>query len=353
MATFVDLFCGGGFGARGAVRGGGVPLLGLDAWALATQTYKTNFPESEIITDRIENVDIEALGERFQPDVLLTSPECTSHSIARGARPGLETSRETAIGIVPWVRSMEPRWVIVENVQRMKKWDRHNELKRTGKCLGLSAFIQGAMMVEGMARRDGEHPYELTTLYFDETFVGADERLDEWPADVDVDKLSEDVNIDAFFKRWDELLNENRRERQGCNFLGKRSLDRRCSQKRSLQDFYGIDIYDEPVGNTTGLVQADMYPRSLEARNPLALLFQALAQFFTRVGQQLVARAVGVVAARSPRLANLIRQAPERLFQIARNGESKASQQSMKNARDAIAKKDEKAWKRCLKDGMP
>ena len=28
----VDLFCGGGFGARGAVRGGGVPLLGLAAW---------------------------------------------------------------------------------------------------------------------------------------------------------------------------------------------------------------------------------------------------------------------------------------------------------------------------------
>lgn len=136
MPTFVDLFCGGGFGARGAVRGGGVPLLGLDAWALATQTYKSNFPTSEIITDRIENVDIGSLGVRFRPDVLLTSPECTSHSIARGARPGLETSRETAIGIVPWVRSMAPRWVIVENVNRMKKWDRHNELINTIEALG-------------------------------------------------------------------------------------------------------------------------------------------------------------------------------------------------------------------------
>lgn len=136
MPTFVDLFCGGGFGARGAVRGGGVPLLGLDAWPLATQTYKSNFPSAEIITDRIENVDTAALGERFRPDVLLTSPECTSHSIARGAKPGLETSRETAIGIVPWVRAMEPRWVIVENVNRMKKWDRHNELVETIEHLG-------------------------------------------------------------------------------------------------------------------------------------------------------------------------------------------------------------------------
>ncbi|WP_432380539.1 DNA cytosine methyltransferase [Duganella sp. P38] len=103
---------------------------------MATQTYQANFPTSEIITDRIENVDTVALGERFQPDVLLTSPECTSHSIARGARPGLETSRETAIGIVPWVEAMAPRWVIVENVNRMKRWDRHNELVQTIEDLG-------------------------------------------------------------------------------------------------------------------------------------------------------------------------------------------------------------------------
>lgn len=131
MATFVDLFCGGGFGARGAVRGGGIPLLGLDAWDLATQTYQANFPEAEVITERIEQVDIADLGRRFTPDVLLTSPECTSHSIARGAKPGTERSRETALGILPWIEAMNPRWVIVENVNRMKKWSRHNELVST------------------------------------------------------------------------------------------------------------------------------------------------------------------------------------------------------------------------------
>lgn len=131
MTTFVDLFCGGGFGARGAVRGGGVPLLGLDAWDLATKTYKANFPNADVITKRIEDVDIAALGKEYAPDVLLTSPECTSHSIARGSKPGTECSRETALGIVPWIQAMQPRWVIVENVNRMKKWSRHNELVQT------------------------------------------------------------------------------------------------------------------------------------------------------------------------------------------------------------------------------
>jgi DNA (cytosine-5)-methyltransferase 1 len=134
--TFVDLFCGGGFGARGAVRGGGVPLLGLDAWELATKTYKANFPKVEVLTSRIELVDPAGIAQRLRPDVLLTSPECTAHSIARGAKPGLEKSRETAIGIVPWVKSMTPRWVIVENVNRMRLWNRHDELIKTLEELG-------------------------------------------------------------------------------------------------------------------------------------------------------------------------------------------------------------------------
>lgn len=156
MATFVDLFCGGGLGARGAVRGGGVPLLGLDAWELATKTYKANFPKSDVITDFIENVDTKALGRLYKPDVLLTSPECTSHSIARGAKPGTERSRETAIGIVPWVKAMKPRWVIVENVNRMKKWNRHNELVETIEELGYTVsdlFLNSADFGSAQARK--------------------------------------------------------------------------------------------------------------------------------------------------------------------------------------------------------
>lgn len=156
MTTFVDLFCGAGFGARGAVRGGGVPLLGLDAWGLATQTYKTNFPQADILTEKIESVSAKSIGAKYRPDVLLTSPECTSHSIARGAKPGLEKSRETAIGIVPWVRAMEPRWVIVENVNRMKKWDRHDELVQSIEGLGYSVsdlFLNSADFGSAQARK--------------------------------------------------------------------------------------------------------------------------------------------------------------------------------------------------------
>ena len=128
MLTFVDLFCGGGFGARGAVNAGAKSILAVDAWKMATETYKSNFPKSEVICSPIEDLDPIELAKRHYPDVLLTSPECTSHSIARGSKPGTEKSRETAIGIIPWLDAMNPRWLIVENVNRMKQWGRHGEL---------------------------------------------------------------------------------------------------------------------------------------------------------------------------------------------------------------------------------
>lgn len=128
MITFADLFCGGGLGARGAVTAGATPILAVDTWNLATATYKKNFHSAHVLCSPIEKLSPWDLAQDYRPDVLLTSPECTSHSIARGAKPGCERSRETAIDIIPWIEAMEPRWLIVENVTRMKKWDRHNEL---------------------------------------------------------------------------------------------------------------------------------------------------------------------------------------------------------------------------------
>jgi DNA (cytosine-5)-methyltransferase 1 len=138
MLSFVDLFCGAGLGARGAVSAKAVPLLGVDAWDLATNTYKKNFPLADVCCSKIEQLDPAALARKYSPDVLLTSPECTSHSIARGANPGTEKSRETALSILPWLDAFKPRWLIVENVNRMKKWGRHDELVQAIEGAGYS-----------------------------------------------------------------------------------------------------------------------------------------------------------------------------------------------------------------------
>ncbi len=105
-------------------------MLAVDSWKLATDTYQENFPSADVVCASIESLDPSLLASQYKPDVLLTSPECTSHSIARGSKLGCERSRETTINVLPWIDAMGSRWVVVENVRRIKQWHRHEEFIR-------------------------------------------------------------------------------------------------------------------------------------------------------------------------------------------------------------------------------
>ncbi|KAI8935008.1 hypothetical protein NX059_008674 [Plenodomus lindquistii] len=234
--------------------------------------------------------------------------------------------------------------------------------ERMAKCNTPIALLMGATFSEAMSKREeAEHPYDYTTMYFDEEYITSDDRLNDWPPDIDVEQISADVDTDAFLEKWDEIMDDKRRPGSNCNFIGKRSLDRRCSQKRSLEDWFDDNILETLPGNISSLIQGSTLPgpvdnvivtqADLEKRNPVAWLFNLMA-FGTRIGVSLVARATASVAARSPRLANLLKN-PERLFQTAPKGQgTKAGQKGMENAKNTI-KTDYKRWWNCLKEGMP
>ncbi|WP_321389264.1 DNA cytosine methyltransferase [uncultured Desulfuromusa sp.] len=128
MIKFADMFCGGGLGARGAVMAGCHPVAAVDSWDIAGATYKDNFPDANVTVDRIENVDpVQATGEE-KIDLLLTSPECTNHSVAKGAKPICEISRRSAFHSLTWAKALDPRWIIMENVPQIRSWERYPEL---------------------------------------------------------------------------------------------------------------------------------------------------------------------------------------------------------------------------------
>ncbi|MGO4552280.1 DNA cytosine methyltransferase [Lysobacter sp. 2RAF19] len=132
MATRIkglDLFCGGGGSSLGA-RAAGVQMVGaVDAWDVATATYKDNFPSAEVVTARLHARTGAALFSKVSSvDLLIASPECTHHSIARGAKPRDESSRRSGWYVMPFVRAYRPRWVVIENVSGMKRWDGFAEL---------------------------------------------------------------------------------------------------------------------------------------------------------------------------------------------------------------------------------
>ena len=132
-----DLFCGAGGSSRGASMAGAQIVGGVDCWQLAIDTFQTNFPEATIWNARAEDIDAKDVASKLgQVDILLASPECTSHSIAKGAAPRSESSRETAFQVIRYAQILRPRWVVVENVPQMTRWTRFSqwidELKRLG-----------------------------------------------------------------------------------------------------------------------------------------------------------------------------------------------------------------------------
>ncbi len=125
---FFDLFCGAGGSSAGAVMAGAVPAGALDCWSLAAETWKRNFPDACVWKQKAELVRPGEIREELGPvDLLLASPECTSHSVARGCRPASERSRETAFEVVRFARVLRPRWIVVENVLQMRRWHRFEE----------------------------------------------------------------------------------------------------------------------------------------------------------------------------------------------------------------------------------
>jgi len=259
-----------------------------------------------------------------------------------------------------------------ENEKRQKEMAKENKKleandkkkERQSKCSTAISLLLGVAFSGASAKRDGdgEHPYDWTTDYFDEEFVGSDDRLKDWPPDLDVEKISADVDTQAFLKQWDEAIDDKKRIGHSCTYV-KRSLDPRCSQRRSLEGLYDDSDLDTQFSNSSSLLQRHMDPiydsritsngiQELEKRNPLAALLSLLGIFGSRLATQVIARATASVAAQAPRLANLI-QNPGRLFQIASKGKgAKGGQPAMQSAKQAIMK-DNKRWLKCLKDGIP
>ena len=129
MIRAYDMFCGLGGSSWGAASAGVEIAGGIDLWPLATTVFSDNFPAARVTVSAVREQDPARISEEAGPiDLLLASPECTSHSCARGARPGCDESRDGAFEVMRYARAMEPRWIVIENVIRMRNWSRYKEL---------------------------------------------------------------------------------------------------------------------------------------------------------------------------------------------------------------------------------
>lgn len=130
--TVTDQFCGAGGSSLGAVAAGAELRLALNHWQLAIETHNSNFPNAEH-----DCTDISACDPRRYPstDILITSPECTNHSLAKGKRkpvqsdlwgngpdPAEERSRATMWDVPRFAEYHRYNAIVVENVVDARQW---------------------------------------------------------------------------------------------------------------------------------------------------------------------------------------------------------------------------------------
>jgi DNA (cytosine-5)-methyltransferase 1 len=126
----LDIFCGGGGGGLGAQAAGAEIVCGIDAWDIASKTYKANFPNAAALNVTLSETSSPVdLGlDLGDIDLIRASPECTNHTCAKGNAPRDENSKRTARYLLNFARSLSPRWMVLENVVHMKKWDGYDPL---------------------------------------------------------------------------------------------------------------------------------------------------------------------------------------------------------------------------------
>lgn len=133
--TVTDQFCGAGGSSTGAVAAGAEVRLALNHWRLAVETHNANHPN----TDH-DCTDIQACDPRRyrSTTILITSPECTNHSLAKGQRRKWqaqmelfgeaiireeeERSRATMWDVPRFAEYHQYEAIIVENVVDARYW---------------------------------------------------------------------------------------------------------------------------------------------------------------------------------------------------------------------------------------
>lgn len=112
----------------------GVEMVGaVDQWEIATSTYLDNFPTAagNVVSAKLDDrTGAEIFSKLRKIDLLIASPECTHHSLARGSRPRCSESQRSGWYVTRFIEDLDPEFIVLENVAMMRHWDGYDELYR-------------------------------------------------------------------------------------------------------------------------------------------------------------------------------------------------------------------------------
>lgn len=122
-----DLFCGAGGTSTGLLRaaellGRPVELTAVNHWSRAIETHAANHPGANHFCQSLADLDPKKAVPGGKLDLLVASPECTHHSVARGGKPVNDQSRASAYCVHRWCAALDVKRVLIENVPEFTSW---------------------------------------------------------------------------------------------------------------------------------------------------------------------------------------------------------------------------------------
>lgn len=119
----VDCFAGGGGASVGIEMALGRPVdIAINHDPDAILMHKTNHQDTLHLTEDIFKVNLKKYVKGQHVALMWASPDCTSHSKAKGGKP-----REKGLRILPWAvykhaKEILPDVVLMENVEEIQQW---------------------------------------------------------------------------------------------------------------------------------------------------------------------------------------------------------------------------------------
>ena len=116
--TFIDLFCGAGGMSYGFEMVGFKPVLAIDIWQDALDTYKHNNPNGTTLCADLSNIDIKQVAQDYgikKVDLILGGPPCQGFSVA-GKRIVDDIRNKLYKSFVSFVEYFSPDMFVMENV---------------------------------------------------------------------------------------------------------------------------------------------------------------------------------------------------------------------------------------------
>ena len=119
----IDCFAGGGGASVGIEMALGRPVdIAINQDQVAILMHNTNHPNTLHLSEDIFQVDLKKYVKGQHVALIWASPDCTSHSKAKGGKP-----RERGLRILPWAvykhaKAILPDVILMENVEEIQQW---------------------------------------------------------------------------------------------------------------------------------------------------------------------------------------------------------------------------------------